>query len=377
MKTLLILYLSKCHCYVRCQSRRDLSHTRNRTLFLVMAQLFLVPSTTSAHFPATLLSLDPAPQTNILVPDKLPHDVNPALVYRQVVVELVRDAIERGQAGPRNRREVVVLVVQADIIREEVECAVVRVRLGQGDFVRGVGGVLVRLLEDVVLGDEVAGAGVQRAREEAAQDQVAERPSARKLHQCVVEGELHDDVEEVDLGERQLVHEHGAQGVEEDLEGGEKGLAGDGVKEEGFECSGQVCVEAVDAQRLVVGQMVGSEGSAVRDANGQVCEDGEDAIGQRRAEGQVVGYLVDGKEEVLVGCRADDVCCEEEGPGQHGRVAEEEGAEDLYRHDEQDDIFGERLGAAKLGYLRQLAGEQQESGGIAYLWVRLDNGHPP
>lgn len=60
--------------------------------------------------------------------------------------------------------------------------------------------------------------------------------------------------------------------------------------------------------------MVGPEGGAVGDANGQVGEDGEDAVSERRAEGQIVRDLVDGQEEVLVGCGADDVGGEEEGP---------------------------------------------------------------
>jgi len=38
---------------------------------------------------------------------------------------------------------------------------------------------------------------------------------------------LHRDVEEVQLRQGQLVDEHGAEGVEEDLEGTEEGFAGD------------------------------------------------------------------------------------------------------------------------------------------------------
>lgn len=322
-----------------CSANATLSHAWNGTFLLVGAQFLLSPTAASAHFPSALLSLHAAPETNVLVPHELPHDVDPALVYRQLVVELVCDAVQSGQARPRDGGEVVVLVVQTDIIREEVEGAVVRVRLGERYLVRRVGGVLVRLLEDVVLGDEVAGAGVQRPREEAAQDQVTQRPPSNILYERVVEGELRHDVECVDLGERQAVDEHGAQGVEEDLEGGEEGLAGDRVEEQGLECRGQIRVEAVDAQRLVVSQMVGPEGGAVRDADGQVREDGEYPVCQRRLKGEIVGDLVDGEEEVLVGRGADDVGCEEEAPRQHGRVAEEVRAEQLYGHDEGDDVF--------------------------------------
>ena len=73
----------------------------------------------------------------------------------------------------------------------------------------------------------------------------------------VVDGELHEDVEGVDAGEGQVVDHHGTQGVEEDLEGCEEGFAGDGVEEPGFEGSGQVGVEAVHAEGLVVGEVVG------------------------------------------------------------------------------------------------------------------------
>lgn len=71
-----------------------------------------------------------------------------------------------------------------------------------------------------------------------------------------VEGQLGDDVEGVDLGEWNAVDSHGADGVEEDLEGTEEGFAEDGVEHESFERGGQVGVYAVDAERLVVCQVV-------------------------------------------------------------------------------------------------------------------------
>lgn len=288
--------------------------TRNAALPLIVAQLLLGPAAASTDLASTLLALHPAPQADVLVHDKLPHDVHPALVHGQLVVEFVRDAVQFGEPGPRDGGEVVVLVVQADVVREEVEDAVVRVRLGDGNLVRGVRCGLLGLLEDVVLGDEVAGAGVQRAGKEAAENQVGQCLAACEVHEGVVEGQLDNDVEQVDLGERQVVDEHGAQGVEQDLAGAEEGLAGDRVKEPGFEGSGQVCVQAVDAERLVVGEMVRAERGAVRYPNGQVGEDGDDAVGQRRAEGQIVRDLVDGEEEVLVRGGADNVGGQEEAP---------------------------------------------------------------
>ncbi len=67
-----------------------------------------------------------------------------------------------------------------------------------------------------------------------------------------VEKDLSYNVEEVDVGQWELVDHHGAEGVEEDLEGAEEGLAEDGVEEEGFEGGGEVSVEPVDAKGFVV-----------------------------------------------------------------------------------------------------------------------------
>lgn len=104
------------------------------------------------------------------------------------------------------------------------------------------------LREDVVLGDEVAGARVQTSGQEAAHDEVGQGSAAGVLDEDVVEGELDCDVEELDLGEGQLVDHHWAQGVEEDLEGAEEGFAGDRVEEERFEGRWEVSIESIDAQ---------------------------------------------------------------------------------------------------------------------------------
>lgn len=272
----------------------------------------------------------------------------------KIVIELVGNLVEFVQTSPRDGREIVVFVMQANIVGQDVEGTIVRVGLGKGDLVGGVGGVggiLGGLLKDVVLGDEVAGAGVQRAGEEGAQDEVGKCAAAGKMNQDIVEGELDDNVEEVDLGEGQVVDEHGPQGVEEDLAGAEEGLAGDGVEEDGLEGRGQVSVKAIDAERLVVGEVVGAERGAVGDADGQVGDDGEEAVGGWRAEGEVVGDFVDGEEEVLVGRGADDVGREQEGPRQNGRRAQEHGAGRLQRHNQQHHVLGEGLGAAQLGHL--------------------------
>jgi hypothetical protein len=76
------------------------------------------------------------------------------------------------------------------------------------------------------------------------------------VHERGVEEQLGRDVEDLDVGDGELVDEHGPQGVEEDLEGGEEGFAEDGVEEDGFECGGDVGVQPVDAEGLVVGEVV-------------------------------------------------------------------------------------------------------------------------
>jgi uncharacterized protein (UPF0218 family) len=55
--------------------------------------------------------------------------------------------------------------------------------------------------------------------------------------------------------------------------------------------------------------MIWSESCRVWDPDGEVCKDCKEAIGERAAEGEVVGDFVDGEEEVLVcGC-TDYVGC--------------------------------------------------------------------
>lgn len=61
----------------------------------------------------------------------------------------------------------------------------------------------------------------------------------------------------MDGGEGRAVDEHGTEGVEEDLESAEEGLAEEGVEEESFDGGGEVGIEACYAQGLVMGKVVG------------------------------------------------------------------------------------------------------------------------
>lgn len=77
------------------------------------------------------------------------------------------------------------------------------------------------------------------------------------MEQKRVEGELDGDVEEVDASQGDAVDGHRSQGVEEDLEGTEESFSEDRVEDESFESSWKIGIEAVDAERLVMGEVVG------------------------------------------------------------------------------------------------------------------------
>jgi len=82
----------------------------------------------------------------------------------QRIVHFRGERPQLGQARPRDGRKVVVLVVVPDVVRKDVQRAVVAV------------GLLRETVPEVVLCDEVARAGVEAAGEEAARDQVDEGP---------------------------------------------------------------------------------------------------------------------------------------------------------------------------------------------------------
>ena len=76
-------------------------------------------------FASTILSLHTTPESNFLVQNELPDDLHPAVVARQVAVEFIRDLVQLPKPGPRNSRKVVVLIVQADVVGQDVQNTVV------------------------------------------------------------------------------------------------------------------------------------------------------------------------------------------------------------------------------------------------------------
>lgn len=95
------------------------------------------------------------------------------------------------------------------------------------------------------------------------------------------------------------------------------------------------------------------ERSTVGQTDWDVGEDGQQTVGHSRPEGEVVGDLVDGEEEVLVRGGSDHVCSCEKFPVEHGGVAEQVGAEDLEGDNAENDIFGQGLWSAELGNLKE------------------------
>jgi hypothetical protein len=130
-------------------------------------------------------------------------------------------------------------------------------------------GLLTRLLEDVVLGDKVGGAGVEATGEEGAGDEVGEGLPAKGPDDEIVEDALDEEVEGVPGGEALGADEAGPEGVEKDLKGAvralrlclvkakgrcvrEESLASDILEAEQLGARWQVGVDAVFAQELVV-----------------------------------------------------------------------------------------------------------------------------
>ena len=236
-------------------------------------------------------------------------------------------------------------------------------------------------LEDVVFGDEVARAGVQRASEEGGEDQVVEGVGGAELDEDGVEEELDEDVDEVDGGEGHGVDEDGADGVEEDLEGAEEGFAEEGVEEYGFKGGGEVGVEAVDAEGFVVCEVVWllillacflmsifsqympvqqsipsplfllsnlipspclpcpplcrkdteqktthPKARTIRNPNRQIRHNRQRPIHPGRPKRQIMRYLMNSQEQILIRSSAHNIRRSPELPAKEGRVAEQVGA---------------------------------------------------
>lgn len=133
-----------------------------------------------------------------------------------------------------------VLVMVPDIVSEDVQWAIVAVCL------------LLEPVPKVVLGDEVASAGVQGAGKEGRGNEIDEGADAEGTDEHVVEHELDDDVEEVPFRQTLCADESGTEGVEEDLESREEHFAEDVVQQDQLQARWEVSVYAVLTLELVV-----------------------------------------------------------------------------------------------------------------------------
>merc|ERR1711988_444285 len=98
-------------CYTaRKHTRPPAAHVR-RILFLPRTPL----STSLRLHVLGRGPLDAVVRPDLGTHDVVPDDADPRVTRREVVVELGRGLLERGQARPRHKGEVVVLVVVADI----------------------------------------------------------------------------------------------------------------------------------------------------------------------------------------------------------------------------------------------------------------------
>lgn len=129
-------------------------------------------------------------------------------------------------------------IVQAHIVGQEIERAVVGKSLGDGNQTGGIPCRLGLFLENVVLCDEMAGARVERAREKRAENEVLERIKSCVSYKRNVKDDLNKYIPEVNSREWQLVHHYRPNGIEEDLKSAKKGFSQDRVQKEGFESSG-------------------------------------------------------------------------------------------------------------------------------------------
>lgn len=90
------------------------------------------------------------------------------------------------------------------------------------------------------------------------------------------------------------------------------------------------------------------ERGRVRDADREVCEDGESLVGSDAPEREVVRDLMDGKEEIVIRGAANHVRREEENGRQGVRVSQEVRKDYLQRDDKEYDPLRQRFVAHKL-----------------------------
>lgn len=88
------------------------------------------------------------------------------------------------------------------------------------------------------------------------------------------------------------------------------------------------------------------ETGAVWDTNRQIRDDGKETVRRRVPESKIVRDLVDGEEQVLIGGSTNDIGKGPELEGEEWRRAKVECGRGLQGNDGDDDVLGQRFGAA-------------------------------
>mmetsp|Transcript_85139 Transcript_85139/g.260161 ORF Transcript_85139/g.260161 Transcript_85139/m.260161 type:complete len:303 (-) Transcript_85139:8-916(-) len=194
--------------------------------------------------------------------------------------------------------------MEPHVVRQRVERAIIRIRLGAA-------------LHDVVLREEVARGGMQGAGKKGAQEEVQKRLRAPQVRHREVERQLRAPIrrQPTAVGDHLGLRQAGPQRVREDLAKHEQRLTQAMVHV--IECCQRdelclqkcrdVSVDAVLPLAPVVLHVVRLERDAIRDADREVGHHGDELVLTWRLCAEVVRQLMDREEQRMVGRGADHV----------------------------------------------------------------------
>jgi len=143
------------------------------------------------------------------------------------------------QSRPRDRGEVMVLVVVSHVERQRVQRSIVR----RGFNLVG---------KNVVLGNEMTGNGVKASRKVGAHEQIQNGSPAKKVHRGFNERKLHNPVEQVPLCKRLRANKQWAKRVMPGLIAQKKELAWQRIEQASFQFRGQIRVHSLNALVFVM-----------------------------------------------------------------------------------------------------------------------------
>ena len=223
---------------------------------------------------------DSGARAQMLLCDKVPVHPGPGNVMRQTIVHARHQGGDERQPSPRHARQVVVLVVEANVHEEGVQRPVVRVRL-------------LAVQEGVVLLDKVRRDRVVRVAEPHGRSQVQNAVPAQGPVEHIVHGNHERPVVELHRG-RLLLQRRAPDDVHEGEEGDPERLGPPAAADQAeLDGQRQVRVLALDALVHVVHKVVPLEGKGHRDQHGHVRQVQRPAVQERPAAHQVVPRVVD------------------------------------------------------------------------------------